>query len=100
MLRAGRIVEIGHLDTLRGLAAQRVRATLTSAVPDLSTIPGVTDVVVSGRSVECNVSGSMEPLVAALAAAGVEHLTTREVSLEELFVSQYGSEDGAATSDR
>ena len=53
----------------------------------------MTDVVVSGQSVECNVSGSMEPLVAALAAAGVEHMTTREVSLEELFVSQYGAGD-------
>jgi len=32
----------------------------------------------------------MQALVAALAPAGVEHMTTREVSLEELFVSHYG----------
>ena len=36
MLRAGRIIETGHLDVLRGLAALRVRAELDGPVPDLS----------------------------------------------------------------
>jgi ABC-2 type transport system ATP-binding protein len=95
MLRAGRIIEIGELDTLRGLAALRVRATLVAAVPDLSGVAGVSGVVVNGRTLECDVTGSMQPLLAALTAAGVEQMTTREVSLEELFMSQYG-DAGAA----
>jgi ABC-2 type transport system ATP-binding protein len=90
MLRAGRIIEIGHLDALRRLAAVRVHATVRSPVTDLSNIPGVSNLVVDGLTVDCNVSGSMQPLVSALAHAGVEHMTTREVSLEELFVSHYG----------
>jgi ABC-2 type transport system ATP-binding protein len=90
MLRNGRIIEIGHLDVLRGLAALQVRATVRGPVPDVRALAGVRDVVVDGHHVECRVTGSMEPLLATLATAGVEHLTTREPSLEELFVSQYG----------
>jgi ABC-2 type transport system ATP-binding protein len=92
MLRAGRIIEIGRLDVLRRLAALRVRAELDGAVPDLSGINGVSHVEVRGNTVECDVSGSMEALVAALAAAGVAHMTTREVSLEELFIAHYGDD--------
>jgi polyether ionophore transport system ATP-binding protein len=93
MLRAGRIIEIGHLEALRSLAALRVHAELMSPVPDLSKISGVSNVVVDGRTVDCDVNGSMQPHVSALAHAGVEHITTREVSLEELFVSHYGDAD-------
>ena len=96
MLRAGRIIETGQLDVLRGLAALRVHARLTSAVPDVSGIEGVSNVVVDGQALECDVVGSMEPLVAALAAAGVEQMTTREPSLEELFVARYGDSGSPA----
>jgi ABC-2 type transport system ATP-binding protein len=90
MLRAGRIIETGRLDVLRGLAALRVEAELDGPPPDLSGIAGLSNVTVNGTTVACDVTGSMEPLVQALAAAGVHRLTTREPSLEELFVSRYG----------
>jgi hypothetical protein len=38
----------------------------------------------------------MEPLVRLFAGVGVRHLTTREQSLEELFVSRYGELQPAA----
>jgi len=90
MLRAGRVFETGHLETLRGLASLRVHAEVASDPPDLSHLDGVTNIVVSGRTIECDVSGSMDPLLQALATAGVVHMTTREPSLEELFLSHYG----------
>jgi ABC-2 type transport system ATP-binding protein len=96
MLRAGRIVESGHLDVLRGLAALHVRADLDGSVPEIAGIPGVRNVVVDGRTLECDVTGSMERLLQAFAAAGVQHLTTREPSLEELFVAQYGDDQAQA----
>jgi ABC-2 type transport system ATP-binding protein len=91
MLRAGRIIETGHLDALRGLAALRVTAELESPVPDLSLLDGVSNVVVDGHGLECDVTGSMEALLRVLVEAGVKHMTTREPSLEELFVSHYGN---------
>jgi ABC-2 type transport system ATP-binding protein len=90
MLRSGRIIETGRLDVLRKLAATHVRAVLTGSPPDLTRLEGVTNVVVRDRSVECDVVGTMEPLMSALAGAGLEHVATREPSLEELFISQYG----------
>jgi ABC-2 type transport system ATP-binding protein len=90
MLRTGRIIESGHLDVLRGLASLRVRAALDSPVPDLSALEGVSGVVVDGTTVECNVSGPMQALLRVLTEAGVKHMTTREPSLEELFVAHYG----------
>jgi ABC-2 type transport system ATP-binding protein len=99
MLRAGRLVEIGHLEVLRGLVALRVRAQLNRPAPELvvelSRMEGVSRVEVAGTSVECDVAGPMEPLLRALTVAGVDHLTTREPSLEELFVSHYGDEAAA-----
>jgi ABC-2 type transport system ATP-binding protein len=90
MLRAGVIIESGPLDVLRGYTALRVHARFGSAVPDLSTVAGVSNVVVDGTTLECDVAGSMHPLVAALAGTDIQQLTTREPSLEELFMSHYG----------
>ncbi|HEY5171752.1 MAG TPA: ABC transporter ATP-binding protein [Acidimicrobiia bacterium] len=100
MLRAGRIIEIGHLEALRGLAALRVRAEFAASVPDVSRLEGVSNVVVDGRTMECDVAGSMQPLLRALADAGAKHMTTREPSLEELFVSHYGDGYPATGPDR
>jgi ABC-2 type transport system ATP-binding protein len=90
MLRAGRIIETGRLDVLRGLASVRVHAQLEGMAPDVSALPGVANVVVDGQSLDCDVTGSMQPLLHTLTPVGIIRLTTREPSLEELFVSHYG----------
>jgi ABC-2 type transport system ATP-binding protein len=95
MLRAGKVIEIGRLDVLRGLAALHVRGELTGPPPDISGLAGVTNVETNGTTIECNVVGDMEPLLRALTAVGVQRLTTREPSLEELFVARYGKEHPA-----
>jgi ABC-2 type transport system ATP-binding protein len=41
--------------------------------------------------VRCHVRGSIEPLLTVLATAGVTHLVSREPTLEELFLAQYGA---------
>ena len=43
--------------------------------------------------VRCHVRGSVEPLLKVLASAGVTRLLSREPSLEELFLAQYGGDD-------
>ena len=63
---------------------------LGSAPPDLPSLDGITNVVVDGQTLECDVVGSMETLMRLLSEAGVKHMTTREPSLEEIFVSHYG----------
>jgi len=91
ILRAGRLVEVGTLSEMRHLSALHVEAELAGPVPDLSGLAGVRGVQVDGSTVRCQVSGSMEPLLAALAAVGVRRLVSAEPSLEELFLAHYGA---------
>jgi ABC-2 type transport system ATP-binding protein len=90
MLRAGHIIEVGELDVLRGLSSVRVKADLAGPVPDVAGLAGVQNVSVDGQTLECDVTGEIGPLLGALTEAGVERLTTREPSLEELFMARYG----------
>jgi ABC-2 type transport system ATP-binding protein len=98
ILRAGRLAEVGTLAEMRHLSALTVEAEVDGAVPDLSNVPGVSGVVVEGERITCHVTGSIEPLLSVFAAAGVRHLTSREPSLEELFLAHYGA-DGSDPSD-
>jgi len=95
ILREGSLVEIGTLADMRHLSALSVEATFDGTVPDLSGVPGVSSVETNGRVVRCQVRGPIEPLLRVLADAGVSELVSREPSLEELFLAQYG-EDGRA----
>jgi ABC-2 type transport system ATP-binding protein len=97
ILRAGRLVEVGMLAEMRHLSALSIDAEFDGPPPDLTGVPGVTAVGVEGNRVRCQVSGSVEPLLNALAAAGVHHLLSREPSLEELFLAHYGDSDGEAS---
>jgi len=96
ILRAGRLVEVGTLDSMRLRSALAVEASLPGAIPDVSAIPGVTEVVVSGATLRCQVEGPVAPLLAALAAAGASRVVSREPSLEELFLTHYGTQRPAA----
>jgi ABC-2 type transport system ATP-binding protein len=95
ILREGSLVEIGTLADMRHLSALSVEATFDGTVPDLSGVPGVSAVEANGRVVRCQVRGPIEPLLRVLADAGVTELVSREPSLEELFLAQYGG-DGRA----
>jgi ABC-2 type transport system ATP-binding protein len=90
ILRAGRLVESGTLKELRHLATVRVEARFAGAPPDLSSVPGVSDLVIDGQTARCEVRGSIGPLLRAIDQAGVTRLLSREPSLEELFLSLYG----------
>ena len=95
ILRAGRLVELGSLGELRHLAALSVDATFAGVVPDLSAVPGVSDIHTHGKGVRLELRGPVAPLVRALAPTDITELVSREPSLEELFLSHYGDGDGA-----
>ncbi len=91
ILRQGRLVEIGTLDQLRHLSTLSVDAVFDAVPPDLSRVPGVQRASVTGRQVHLEVQGPIGPLVEALAGTGLQQLTSREPTLEELFLAHYGS---------
>ncbi|MGC9962578.1 MAG: ABC transporter ATP-binding protein [Acidimicrobiales bacterium] len=98
ILREGKLIEMGTLAQMRHLSALTVEATFEGAIPELSRVPGVTSVETDGPMIRCHVRGPVEPLLQVLAAAGVTRLLSREPSLEELFLAQYGG-GGTAEAD-
>lgn len=98
ILRAGRLVDVGTLAEMRYLSALSIEATFAATPPDLSGVPGVSDIEIDGNRLRCQVRGSMEPLLHRVTAAGVTHLLSREPSLEELFLAQYGADPNGPTS--
>jgi ABC-2 type transport system ATP-binding protein len=91
ILRAGVLVEMGTMAEMRHLSALTVEATFEGTVPDVTRVPGVSMVESQGSTLRCQVRGSVEPLLKVLASSGVHELLSREPSLEELFLSHYGS---------
>jgi ABC-2 type transport system ATP-binding protein len=100
ILRSGSLVEMGTMAQMRHLSALTVEVVFERSVPDVSAVPGVSSVDVQGLTLRCQVLGSVEPLLNALANTGVRELLSREPSLEELFLSHYGAPaDGAVNVD-
>ncbi len=94
ILRSGRLVELGTLEEMRHLSAVTVEATFEGEPPDVSLLPGVSNVRVAGRQLTCHVQGDIAPLLKKLSMDSPKTLFSREPSLEELFLSLYG-ENGA-----
>jgi ABC-2 type transport system ATP-binding protein len=59
-------------------------------VGEFKSIPGVSDVVAEDHIMRLRVQGSITPVVEAAAKAGVVDFLSREPSLEEIFLAQYG----------
>jgi ABC-2 type transport system ATP-binding protein len=95
ILREGRLVDQGTLAELRHLTSQTVEVTFAGPPPDLATVPGVRVVDSAPNALRLEVSGSPKPLLTALAGLDVIGLTSREQSLEEIFLHHY---DGGGAS--
>jgi len=91
ILRAGRLVDEGTLDELRHLSAQTVEVNFAGDSPALPSLPGIAATPTGPRSVRFEVTGEIAPLIDALAGTPVASLTSREPSLEEIFVHHYRS---------
>jgi ABC-2 type transport system ATP-binding protein len=94
ILRQGRLVDEGTLDELRHLGAQTVEVTFRDEVPELPQLSGVSVAGAGARALRFEVTGGIGPLIAALAQHPVETLTSREPSLEEIFLHHYDGSDG------
>jgi ABC-2 type transport system ATP-binding protein len=94
ILRRGRLVDEGTLAELRHLSAQTIEITFDGAAPELGPLPGVKAASAGPNALRCEVSGNVGPLIAALAEHPVVALTSREPSLEEIFLHHYDTSDG------
>jgi ABC-2 type transport system ATP-binding protein len=91
ILRDGRLVEEGTLAELRHLSSHTIEVTFEGPAPKLPELPGVRVAPAGPNALRAEVTGGVGPLIAALAGHPVAALTSREPSLEEIFLHHYDS---------
>jgi len=90
IIRAGKTVESGTLDSMRHLSRTTIKAELIGDPGDLASITGVEDVSVEGHTLRAQVDGeSLAEVIKALGDAGVRSLVSQPPTLEELFLRHY-----------
>jgi len=94
ILREGRLVDQGTLAELRHLSTQTVDVTFSDGVPQLPPLPGVQVSLAGPNALRFEVSGSVGPVINALAGHPVTALISREPSLEEIFMHHYDGHAG------
>jgi ABC-2 type transport system ATP-binding protein len=94
IIRDGRLARIGRVEELRDLAHHQVEIIFVGDVPEreFAALPGVSEVVVDGQTMHLRVSGSIAPIIRAAAGYELADLISREPSLEETFLAEYGRE--------
>ncbi len=94
IIREGRLVKVGTVDALRDLAHHQVELRFAGPVPEaeFAALPGVSEVVLDDHVLRMRVSGPITPVVRAAARYELLDFVSREPSLEETFLAQYGRE--------
>jgi ABC-2 type transport system ATP-binding protein len=92
VVQDGTLRQVGTMEELRISHVRRITATVEKPVDAerLTRVKGVDGVLVSDHHLQCTVTGTMEPLLEALLPSVVLTLDSAEMSLEEVFLSQYG----------
>jgi ABC-2 type transport system ATP-binding protein len=96
IIRDGVLVKVDRTEALRDLAHHQVELRFAdgAAVPAdaFSQLPGVSDVVVEDHTLRLRVFGAITPVVQAAARYELLDFVSREPSLEETFLAQYGQQ--------
>jgi len=95
ILKEGKLVDQGTLAELRHLSTQTMEVTFEGQAPELPPLPGVQVHQAGPNALRFEVTGSVGPVVTALAGHPVTALVSRKPSLEEIFLHHY---DGHASS--
>ncbi len=100
IIREGRIVRVDTIGALRELSAHQVELRFKGDPPleTFAAMAGVSQLVREGPSLRMLVAGPIGPIVSAASRYELLDFVSREPSLEEVFLSEYGTV--AASDDR
>jgi ABC-2 type transport system ATP-binding protein len=101
IIREGRLVKLDTVEGLRDLAHHQVELRFAGPVPAAAfqALPGVSDLIADDHVLRMRVAGPITPVVQAAARYELLDFVSREPSLEETFLAQYGREAVEVTSD-
>jgi ABC-2 type transport system ATP-binding protein len=94
IIREGRLVQVDRVEALRDLAHHQVELRFDGDVPkaDFEALPGVSRVVADDHVLRLRVTGPIAPVVRTAARYELLDFVSREPTLEETFLAQYGRE--------
>jgi ABC-2 type transport system ATP-binding protein len=94
IIRDGRLAKLGTVDSLRDLAHHQVELRFAGPVPaeQFRALPGVSELVAEDHTIRMRVAGAITPVVRAAAQFELLDFVSREPSLEETFLAEYGRE--------
>jgi len=94
IIREGRLVKVDRVEALRDLAHHQVELRFSGDVPvaAFSALDGVSDVTTEDHLLRLRIVGSITPLVREASKYELVDFVSREPSLEETFLAQYGRE--------
>ncbi len=94
IIREGRLVKVARVDALRDMALHQVELRFAERVPvgAFEEIAGVSNVVVEDHVLRMHVTGPIAPVVRMAARYELADFVSREPSLEETFLAEYGQE--------
>jgi ABC-2 type transport system ATP-binding protein len=98
IIRQGQLARVDRTESLRDLAHHQVELVFSGPVPTASfeAIDGVSDVVAEDHVLRLRVSGNIARVVREAAKYELADFVSREPSLEETFLAEYGKSDGSA----
>jgi ABC-2 type transport system ATP-binding protein len=101
IIRDGRLARVDRTEALRDIAHHQVELVFTGPVPagQFATLPGVSDVAADDHVLRLRVSGSIAPVVREAAKYELADFVSREPSLEETFLAEYGRAGDASSGD-
>lgn len=99
IVRAGRLVALEDIGSLLARRKRRVELRLGGPAPDLSSVPGVTELTEADGWLRCALEGDPRPFLAALDVASVADLTIEPARLEDAFLELYAGEAAAESAD-
>jgi ABC-2 type transport system ATP-binding protein len=94
IIREGRLVKLDTVEGLRDLAHHQIELRFAGPVPaaEFARLPGVSDLVADDHVLRMRVAGAITPVVQAAARYELLDFVSREPSLEETFLAQYGEQ--------
>ena len=92
IIRDGQLVKVDRVEALRDLAHHQVELRFAGDIPlgAFAALPGVSDLTTEVNLLRMRVSGSIAPVVREAANYELLDFVSREPSLEETFLAQYG----------
>ena len=98
IIREGRLVRVDTVEGVRNLAAHEVELRFGAPVDPapFAALDGVGNIAVEGRALRMLVTGAIAPVVRLAGQYELVDFVSREPSLEEVFLSEYGSAPAGA----